>query len=1079
MGGTEADRSCRAGSPNLNLTPDEKHVYGQLFKQADTDNVGVVTGEIAVKFFEKTRLDSRILGEVSSDGHDVAVHGQGSLTGRRRTQIWQIADKENRGFLTPAGFGIALRLIGHAQSGREPGPNVALQPGALPRFEGIALAPAPLATQSTGPTPLQAQGTGGGPVRIPPLTPEKVVQYTALFERQNPQNGMLSGEQAKAIFEKFELPNEMLGRIWQMADTELRGALVQTEFIIAVHLLYSLKTGALRGLPNMIPAALYEAATRRGPVGGQRQPSPAAASPAPSAVPRQLTGQAQIRTGSPLGRPPLQPQPTGDWLITPGEKARFDGLFNSLDEGRNGFIGGEKAVEFLSQSGLSEEVLAQIWDLADVLSEGRLTPDTFAVAMWLVRQQRDKKAGPPPPLPSVLPLNLIPPSIRSQARPPTAPSASAFDVPPPSQPPPPQRKSALDDLFGLDTSPTPTPLPPQPALAAAPPAVSNDPFASSPMRPGSPAKASPTTSSFKPFVPSSSFGRTLTSHATGDSTSSTPSFQRPTPQTVSVQDDLLGETDADASKQLTSDSMELANLSNQIGSLTKHMHEVQGQRGPIQNELNQNNQQKKNFEQRLAQLRASYEKEAKDVRALEAQLTTSRNETRKIQAEMAVLDGSHQDLQNQHQQVAAALQADRQENANLKERIRAVNAEIAQLKPQIEKLKLEARQQKGLVAINKKQLATNEAERDKSKTEIEDLTKSNEELARQINTASPPPAAAQVASPALSTTSANNPFFRRTGSADIMGAFSTPPPPPHVRTFSDKSFDDVFGPSLSPPSQPPTAVPTFKPQTTGTSTASAGSFATPGTTTSPSVSRQATVVEPPAPPESRQMSSSFLPFGDPTESLTSSRQVSPPASRLGQIDTSAEFAPNLVASPVKPVATGQSFASGSETNKSVTPSAPEVKPASSAASPFGEAPAAERAKSPVGHSHNNSSSDPFAAMDQAKAKEDFDSAFASFKTSKAKAADVPGPSSDATKAFASFHTEFPPVSELEKDDDPDSSSDGGGFDDDFAPSSPKPVGKIDPAKPSSPTLTKTAPQGEAPGVVKGRSASPSDDFMSR
>lgn len=52
--------------PNLNLTPDEKRVYGQLFKQADTENVGVVTGEIAVKFFEKTRLDSRILGEVGN-----------------------------------------------------------------------------------------------------------------------------------------------------------------------------------------------------------------------------------------------------------------------------------------------------------------------------------------------------------------------------------------------------------------------------------------------------------------------------------------------------------------------------------------------------------------------------------------------------------------------------------------------------------------------------------------------------------------------------------------------------------------------------------------------------------------------------------------------------------------------------------------------------------------------------------------------------------------------------------------------------------------------------------------------------
>lgn len=52
------------GAPKLNLTTEEKHVYGQLFRLADTDNVGVVTGEVAVKFFEKTRLDSRVLGEV-------------------------------------------------------------------------------------------------------------------------------------------------------------------------------------------------------------------------------------------------------------------------------------------------------------------------------------------------------------------------------------------------------------------------------------------------------------------------------------------------------------------------------------------------------------------------------------------------------------------------------------------------------------------------------------------------------------------------------------------------------------------------------------------------------------------------------------------------------------------------------------------------------------------------------------------------------------------------------------------------------------------------------------------------------
>jgi hypothetical protein len=53
-----------AAAPSLNLTPEEKRVFGQLFREADKENIGVVTGEVAVKFFEKTRLEPRILGEV-------------------------------------------------------------------------------------------------------------------------------------------------------------------------------------------------------------------------------------------------------------------------------------------------------------------------------------------------------------------------------------------------------------------------------------------------------------------------------------------------------------------------------------------------------------------------------------------------------------------------------------------------------------------------------------------------------------------------------------------------------------------------------------------------------------------------------------------------------------------------------------------------------------------------------------------------------------------------------------------------------------------------------------------------------
>lgn len=53
-----------AGHPNLNLTAEEKRVYVQLFRAADPDGFEVVSGDVAVKFFEKTKLPPDVLGQV-------------------------------------------------------------------------------------------------------------------------------------------------------------------------------------------------------------------------------------------------------------------------------------------------------------------------------------------------------------------------------------------------------------------------------------------------------------------------------------------------------------------------------------------------------------------------------------------------------------------------------------------------------------------------------------------------------------------------------------------------------------------------------------------------------------------------------------------------------------------------------------------------------------------------------------------------------------------------------------------------------------------------------------------------------
>ena len=62
--------------------------------------------------------------------------------------------------------------------------------GPLPKFEGLT---APLGSQAPPPPATIPAQSSGGPIRVPPLIPEKVNEYYSLFERSGSVNGMLSG----------------------------------------------------------------------------------------------------------------------------------------------------------------------------------------------------------------------------------------------------------------------------------------------------------------------------------------------------------------------------------------------------------------------------------------------------------------------------------------------------------------------------------------------------------------------------------------------------------------------------------------------------------------------------------------------------------------------------------------------------------------------------------------------------------------------------------------------------------------------------------------------------------------------
>lgn len=733
--------------------------------------------------------------------------------------------------------------------------------------------------------------------KVPQLSPNDRARFVGLFEKSAP-TGMLEGEQARDIFLKARLPNETLGQIWNLADTQGRGQLNQTEFVIAMHLIQCTLSGALKQIPQTLPPGLHEAASARA---GSRSGSRSSARPGP--IPRQYSGST---------RP--------DWVVSPQERARFDSIFSNLDKHKQGAIGAEEIVPFLTTSKLSEQVLAQVWDLADVHNTGQFTKREFAIAMYLVQQ---KLAGRE--LPTTLPQSLLAqPDAGSRQ------SSVSSNV---------GNSAAMPNPIFMPGSPVPQQQQQQQQQAPAPAQSQqakareentkessmndlsslNDLFSS-------PAPSSPKTQQPpRQFVPTSSFGQSLASQDTGGQNRSASLPQQGTgsgvsspapPTTTTTLDpaaqnaavptppaaappasrDLLSEPDNETSK-VSNTSTEFANLSNQIGSLTAQTKNLTDRREATEGELSKVQGLKSDIETRLASLRANYDAEVKKVKDVEGQLEASRQDTKKVQQEYSVLEGSFSALQSQYNEVANQLAFDQQENANLKEKIKATNDQIANLKADLERAQKDAKQQRNMVSVNSKQLSVAEEEKSMLESELRDLKQggpvpevsANEggsDSSKEINTAADTASAEQhqqqrqqqqqqqqqQSQPPRQTPSPGNPFFSGYTAAGVAAGAAA--------SSQQRGFEDSF--SQMEIASPSTVEP-----------ARSSTHNTADTPDSSPPTSEFHVYN----PEGGQPPTFTLPIARP-ESATSSVQNNPPQSVRGDLDVSRPDSPEYTSEPV-------------------------------------------------------------------------------------------------------------------------------------------------------------------------------------
>uniref|UniRef100_A0A2K5CIH1 Epidermal growth factor receptor pathway substrate 15 n=1 Tax=Aotus nancymaae TaxID=37293 RepID=A0A2K5CIH1_AOTNA len=197
--------------------------------------------------------------------------------------------------------------------------------------------------------------------------------YEKYYRQVDTSNtGRVLASDAAAFLKKSGLPDLILGKIWDLADTDGKGILNKQEFFVALRLVACAQNGLEVSLSSLNLAV-----------------SPPRFHDTSSPLLIRGTSAAEL-----------------PWAVKPEDKVKYDAIFDSLSP-VNGFLSGDKVKPVLLNSKLPVDILGRVWELSDIDHDGMLDRDEFAVAMFLVYCALEKE-----PVPMSLPPALVPPSKR-------------------------------------------------------------------------------------------------------------------------------------------------------------------------------------------------------------------------------------------------------------------------------------------------------------------------------------------------------------------------------------------------------------------------------------------------------------------------------------------------------------------------------------------------------------------------------------------------------------------------------------------------------------------------------------------
>lgn len=639
------------------VSPADYEKFSQLFIRTVGSPQGELGGNAAKDIFLKARLPTSTLGV-----------------------IWSLVDRGNVGSLKMPSFILAMHLIQALLSGSvqqlpqiipdyvwasAQGPASSLQPHIGTRQSSHNSISSRLSVVHHRDSSIASEAPGAWVI-----TPALGSQYGNIFNSLDKEKkGYLNPDEVASFLMTSKLDQKDLATVWDLADIQNTGIFSIVEFSVALYLVNKKIAGET--LPNVVPESLLESAKLV-----QHSASDTSFRSVPATIPEQ-----------PSVSSPQRPKSNLDELA---------GLFHESSP-----VAGNSLTVKPSSSDLTYDTLKELPKVRNNLT-GSFKPTSSFGMNLLSKQSVDSK--PSPPVAADTQADLISHAdVPSNPQPFQAPNRSASNILSASESPAPQPKSVNYDA--LRAVPPPPPQKKHTATASVSSPVSQT-FA--PSRSGSIRVQAPAPQQLPQTIPVP--------------VSREPSYQRSVPEN----NDLLA--DPEVSGQLSRATADTANLSNQIKSLSNQTTILHDKKTRAETELAKILALKGEIETKLKSLKVSYDQEVSQLELVEQNLVQAKEEAEALRSEASIAEAKQNSLSAQLNEQQLQLEEMEKQNSTLKERLGVVNAEIVENEKLLTVREQEHQQFANNLNVKKSQVQVAVVQNEKYKSQLKDIEASHTQM---------------------------------------------------------------------------------------------------------------------------------------------------------------------------------------------------------------------------------------------------------------------------------------------------------------------------------------------------------------